>query len=154
MVRMDSFVREVFRYRMTRLELVRLARKPVTLSNGMRIAKGQMVAINLRSLHRSYEYQGEDPAEFRPWRFLGKGKAATKVAIDYLPFGMGQHACPGRFLSIQILKTVGILMATRYSKIEMINPSHAKRVLQLRIGDPYPSGLIFTSRSAPTEKEA
>ncbi|KAF8926626.1 hypothetical protein BGZ47_002618, partial [Haplosporangium gracile] len=90
MVMMDSFVREIFRYRMTRPELMHMARKPVTLSNGMRIAKGQMVIINLRSLHQSQEYQGEDPAEFRPFRFLGKAKAATKAATDYLPFGMGR----------------------------------------------------------------
>ncbi|KAG0274181.1 hypothetical protein BGZ96_004443 [Linnemannia gamsii] len=152
LVCMDSFVREVFRYRNPRLDMMHLARKPVTLSNGMKIAKGQMVAINLRSLHQSYEYQGEDPTEFRPFRFLGKAKAATKAATDFLPFGMGRHACPGRFLAIQEVKTVGALVVSRYSKIEMIDPSHKKRALLSRIGDPCPSGLIFTSRSAPTEK--
>jgi cytochrome P450 len=90
MVYMDSFVREIFRYRNTKLDMMHLAREPVTLSNGMRIAKGQMVVINLRSLHQSYEFQGEDPAKFRPWRFLGKAKAATKASVDYLPFGMGR----------------------------------------------------------------
>ncbi|KAG9068998.1 hypothetical protein KI688_009888 [Linnemannia hyalina] len=154
MAKMDSFVREIFRYRMTRLELQHMAREPVTLSNGTRIAKGQMVVINLRSLHQSYEYQGEDPAEFRPFRFLGKAKAATKAATDFLPFGMGRHACPGRFLAIQELKTVGVLMVSRYSKIEMIDPSHKKRALLSRIGEPCPSGLIFTSRTAPTKREA
>ncbi|KAG0275028.1 hypothetical protein BGZ96_003978 [Linnemannia gamsii] len=131
-----------------------LARKPVTLSNGMKIAKGQTVVINLRSMHQSVKYQGEDPAEFRPWRFLGKAKAATKAATDFLPFGIGRHVCPGRFLAVQILKTVGALMVSRYSKIEMIDPSHEKRALLSRIGDHCPSGLIFTSRSALTEKEA
>ncbi|KAF9911343.1 hypothetical protein EC991_003908 [Linnemannia zychae] len=153
MVHMDSFVREIFRYRTPRLELMHLARTPITLSNGMRIAKGQMVVANLHSLHQTHEYQGEDPTEFRPWRFLGKAKAATKAATDFLPFGMGRHACPGRFLAIQELKTVGALMVSRYSKIEMQDPSHKKRALLSRIGDPCPSGLIFTSRSASTEKE-
>jgi cytochrome P450 len=75
---------------MTWLEFMHLAREPVTLSNGMKIAKGQMVVINTRSVHQSYEYHGEDPAEFRPWRVLGKVKASTKASVDYLPFGMGR----------------------------------------------------------------
>ncbi|KAF9928108.1 hypothetical protein FBU30_002644 [Linnemannia zychae] len=155
MVHMDSFVREIFRYRTQRLDLMHLARRPVTLSNGMKIAKGQMVIMNLHSLHQTNEYQGEDPSEFRPWRFLGKAKAATKAATDFLPFGMGRHACPGRFLAIQELKTVGSLMVSRYSKIEMIKPSDRKLALLSRIGEPCPSGLIFTSRpKVPTEKEA
>lgn len=113
MVKMDSFVREIFRYRMTRLELMHLARKPVTLSNGIRIAKGQMVAINLRSLHQSSEYQGEDPTEFRPFRFLGKAKAATKAATDYLPFGMGRYVYMFHF-------SLSLLRVPRCKRKEMI----------------------------------
>ncbi|KAK3831899.1 MAG: cytochrome P450 [Linnemannia gamsii] len=155
MVHMDSFVREIFRNRTPRLDMMHLARKPVTLSNGMRIAKGQMVVVNIHSLHQTHDFQGEDPTEFRPWRFLGKAKAATKAATDFLPFGMGRHACPGRFLAIQELKTVGALVVSRYSKIEMQDPSHKKRAILSRIGDPCPSGLIFTSRSvASNDKEA
>jgi cytochrome P450 len=97
MVHMDSFVREYFRYRMERLDLVHMVRKPVTLSNGMRIAKGQMVAVNVHSLHHTKEYQGEDPTEFKPWRFVGKSKAATKAATDILPFGMGRYVYFGPF---------------------------------------------------------
>jgi len=57
-------------------------------------------------------------------------------------------------LAIQELKTVGALMVSRYSKIEMQNPEDKKKALLSRIGEPCPSGLIFTSRSAPSEKEA
>jgi cytochrome P450 len=121
MVHMDSFVREIFRYRHTRMEIMHLARKPVTLSNGMKIAKGQMVAINLRSVHRSHEYQGEDPAEFRPWRFLGKAKAATKVAKDYLPFGMGPYVDTFLFCSVRLV----LVFKLRFDGIitnRMVNP--------------------------------
>ncbi|KAF9104521.1 hypothetical protein BGX29_001764 [Mortierella sp. GBA35] len=154
MVHMDSFVREIFRYRTGRLELMHKARKPVVLSNGMMIAKGVKVVLNMHSVHQSYDYQGEDVSEFRPWRFVGKNKAATKAASDFLSFGVGKHACPGRFLAIQELKTIGALMVSKYSKIEMQNPSHRKRALLSRIGDPCPSGLIFISRSAPSENKA
>ncbi|KAG0329640.1 hypothetical protein BG004_002292 [Podila humilis] len=145
MVYMDSFVREIFRYRTERLTLTHKARKDITLSNGMVIYKGNSAVINMKSAHQSAE-QGEDVQEFRPWRFVGKPKAATKAAKDFLPFGMGKHACPGRFLAIQELKTVGVLMISRYSKIEIQDPSKTKNILRSRIGDQIATGLIFTSR--------
>ncbi|KAG0041204.1 hypothetical protein BGZ83_002170 [Gryganskiella cystojenkinii] len=147
MVKMDSFVREIFRYRMGRLALVHSARERVEFSNGMYISKGAKVITN-NSLHQAMEHQGEDPSEFRPWRFVGKTKTATKASVDYLPFGMGRHACPGRFLAIQELKTVGSLMVSKYSKIEIQDKSKTKAMLLLRIGDPFSTGLIFTSHGA------
>ncbi|KAF9290596.1 hypothetical protein BGZ68_006588 [Mortierella alpina] len=146
MVHVDSFVREIFRYRSERLQLPHLARKNVVLSNGMTIHKGRTAIINFRSVHYNNETQGDDPAEFRPWRFVGKAKAATKVSADFLAFGMGRHACPGRFLAIQELKTVCVLMVSKYSKLEIQDPSKTKKALLTRIGDPVPTGIIFTSR--------
>lgn len=90
MVKMDSFVREVFRYRTERLSLVHIARKRVVLSNGMYISEGAKAIINNHSVHQNMDMQGEDTAEFFPWRFVGKTKQATKAATDYLPFGMGK----------------------------------------------------------------
>ncbi|KAF8970278.1 hypothetical protein BGZ46_010508 [Entomortierella lignicola] len=142
---MDSFVREVFRFRTQRLDLVHRARKDVTLSNGMVISKGSSVIVNFRSAHQGPE-QGEDVTEFRPWRFVGKVKAASKAGSDYLPFGMGKHACPGRFLAIQELKTIGVLMVSKYSKIEIKDPSKTKSILLSSIGTPIDTGLTFTSR--------
>ena len=90
MVHMDSFVREMFRFRTERLMLMHQARKSVTLSNGVVIAKGQSAICNLKSAHQGPE-QGDEATEFRPWRFLGKPKTATKVGADFLPFGMGRY---------------------------------------------------------------
>ncbi|KAF9582646.1 hypothetical protein BGW38_010938 [Lunasporangiospora selenospora] len=90
--------------------------------------------------------QGENPSEFKPWRFVGKSKTATKVAPDFLPFGMGRHACPGRFLAIQELKTIGMLYVQKYSKVEIQDPSCTKKALLTRLGAPTPTGLYFTKR--------
>ncbi|KAF9190494.1 hypothetical protein BGZ51_008533 [Haplosporangium sp. Z 767] len=145
MVHMDSFVREIFRHRTERLTLAHSARKNIRLSSGIVIAKGSNVIINMRSAHMSPD-QGDDATEFQPWRFVGKSKTATKAGADFLSFGMGRHACPGRFLAIQELKTIGVLMVSKYSKIEIQDPSKTKRVLRSRIGEPSITGLIFTSR--------
>ncbi|KAF9954473.1 hypothetical protein BGZ72_004578 [Mortierella alpina] len=146
MVKMDSFVRKFFRYRTVRVGLDHMARKDVSLSNGMTIHKGRRVMINIRSVHQSYDLQGEQPTEFRPWRFVGKSKAATKASADFLPFGMGKHACPGRFLAIQELKTVGALLVSQFSNIEMEDSSKKPEALFSPIGTPVPTGLYFTSR--------
>ncbi|KAG0303693.1 hypothetical protein BGZ98_006390 [Dissophora globulifera] len=153
MVRMDSFVREIFRFRMERLSLAHLARKNVVLSNGMVISKGSKAIINMRSINQDSEMQGEDPTEFRPWRFVGKSKSATKASGDFLAFGMGRHACPGRFLAIQELKTVGSLMVQKYSKIEIQDPSKSMSILLSRLGQPLDTGLIFTSRNSSPSAE-
>ena len=76
------------RFRAERTGIPHRAKKDVVLSNGMTIHKGTMVAINMHSTHQNSDMQGENPADFRAWRFVGKGKAATKVAADFLPFGM------------------------------------------------------------------
>ncbi|KAF9343051.1 hypothetical protein BGX34_007287 [Mortierella sp. NVP85] len=145
MVRMDSFVRETFRFRTERLSLMHKARKNIKLSNGFVIAKGQTVRSSLKSAHQGPE-QGDDVMEFRPWRFLGKSKTAIKVGADFLPFSMGRHACPGRFLAIQEIKTVGVLAVSKFSKIEIQDPSKTMKSLRTNIGEPVPSGLIITSR--------
>ncbi|KAF9288598.1 hypothetical protein BGZ68_010898 [Mortierella alpina] len=146
MVKMDSFIREFFRFRSQRASLAHMAKRDVLLSNGITIHKGRKIMINVHSLHQNYDMQGEDPTEFRPWRFIGKSKAATKASTDFITFGMGKHACPGRFLAVQELKTVGVLLVSRFSNIEIQDPSKKMTALLSRIGTPVPTGLYFTSR--------
>ncbi|KAG0211437.1 hypothetical protein BGX28_007929 [Mortierella sp. GBA30] len=154
MVRMDSMVREFMRYRLERLATAHMARKDIVLPNGMTIHKGRKVIINTRSVHQDPELQGEDPTEFRPWRFVGKGKAANKASSDYLIFGMGKHACPGRFLAIQEIKTVGAMLVSKYSKIELQDPSKKTQALFSKVGEAVPTGLYFTSREIRVVNDA
>ncbi|KAF9172261.1 hypothetical protein BGX21_005194 [Mortierella sp. AD011] len=146
MVYMDSFIRELLRYRTERLSLAHLARSDVKLSNGMVIPKGRQVHVNIRSVHQDFDNQDEDPTEFHPWRFVGKSKSAAKVSKDFLRFGMGRHACPGRFLAILEMKAIGSVMVSKYSKIEIQDRSKTKKALLCELGSPIDTGLIFTSR--------
>lgn len=63
-------------------------------------------------------------------------------------FTLYRHACPGRFLAIQEIKTVGSLMISKYSKIEIQDKSKTHQSLFSGVGTLAPTGLIFTSRGA------
>ncbi|KAF9964598.1 hypothetical protein BGZ70_006216 [Mortierella alpina] len=145
--KIDSFVRETMRYQNTRLFGTHLARRDTVLSNGMKITKGSRVIGNVTSVHFSEELQGEEPFEFRPWRFVGKGKGASKAAVDLLPFGIGRHACPGRFLAVNEIKIVCALIVTKFSKLEIKEKEKTMDMLLDRLGyvNP-PSPIIMTRR--------
>ncbi|KAG0225392.1 cytochrome P450 [Mortierella sp. GBAus27b] len=146
MFKMDSIFRETMRYQMPPIMGTHKANQDVTLSNGMTITKGTRVTCNGWSVHQTEETQGEDATDFRPFRYVGKNKAATKAGPDFLPFGLGSHICPGRFLAVQDMKVFGALIVGRYSKIEILEKSKTKLMLQNRLGSTPPSPLIFTSR--------
>ncbi|KAK9719520.1 hypothetical protein K7432_004731 [Basidiobolus ranarum] len=145
MVYLDSFVREYMRYRLNMLDLAHLAQKDSQMSNGVIIPKGQLVICNLYSAHFNNSL-GENPLDFNPWRFIGQSKAASTVGADFLPFGLGKRACPGRFLSVQEIKIAIGMIVTSYSKIEFEDPVVGAQSLHSRFGAPVQTGLIFTSR--------
>ncbi|KAG0040694.1 hypothetical protein BGZ82_011232 [Podila clonocystis] len=154
MVYFDSYIREVFRYRSTRLNLTHKARKTVVFSNGQYISEGSKVIINMRSAHYNPE-QGEDVNEFKPFKYVGQtAKSPAKAATDMIFFGMGAHTCPGRFLAISEMKILGSLFLQRYSRVEFKDREAGMRRLTQIVGDPLDQALILTSRDHASTEEA
>ncbi|OZJ05603.1 hypothetical protein BZG36_01483 [Bifiguratus adelaidae] len=116
MVKLDSFVRETFRMRGDGADLPHkvISEKDCVLSNGMVVPKGEIIQLNLLEVNTDADVPGGHPEEFRPWRFVAANKNAIKVGADYLPFGMGKHACPGRFFAIQEIKTILAMIVGKY----------------------------------------
>ncbi|KAF9154230.1 hypothetical protein BG015_001484 [Linnemannia schmuckeri] len=147
MAHLDSFQREVLRCRTEALTHFHMARKETILSNGMVISKYGMMLANLTSTHaNNAAAHGLNPAKFQPWRYVGTFKTMTKVGVDFLPFGMGKHVCPGRFMASQQTKIVVSLMVSKFEKIEFQDPSQAARVLRTQHGNVASPALVFTSR--------
>ncbi|KAG2218565.1 hypothetical protein INT45_014154 [Circinella minor] len=98
LVKLDSYIREVFRH-MDDFghPHVNITKNNVVLSNGTIIRPGEEVFTNFWHLNFDPTSQPdlEDLEEFKPFRFVGRGKQSTKCSNDYLPFGLGRHACPG-----------------------------------------------------------
>src|SRR5579871_6099626 len=62
------------------------------------------VHVRVGAIHHDEELQGQNPNEFNPFRYLNKNSPATRIERNYLIFGLGKHACPGRFFAINEIK--------------------------------------------------
>lgn len=89
--------------------MMRRATKDLTLSNGLKIPKGERVWVD--TTHMLSEAVWENSAEFDPYRFTKlRGTDKDHIAhfvstsAEHVGFGHGQHACPGRFFAANELK--------------------------------------------------
>ncbi|KZS89011.1 cytochrome P450 [Sistotremastrum niveocremeum HHB9708] len=113
--KLDSFVKECQRLRGAGTgSSARMAMKDYTFSNGTFVPKGTFLFAAAVPRHKDPDVYGPDAAEFDGFRFSNmreEAGAATKhhaitTSLDYLPFGHGRHACPGRFFAVPLMKTM------------------------------------------------
>lgn len=125
LVGMDSVIRESLRLDMTpAIGMVRkvLPKEGYTYSNGLHLKQGVTVGVPTLCIHRDQDglNAGGNAAEFNGFRFsrpyqelstevtsaasgIGKYSSIT-TSEQYLPFGHGKHACPGRFFAVWEVK--------------------------------------------------
>ncbi|KAF7337632.1 Ent-kaurene oxidase [Mycena sanguinolenta] len=105
---LDSTLREVGRfYALSLVGLRRVIIKPVSLVDGTVVPSGYNIAVPFKSIHFDENVYPE-PYKFDCFRF-SKLRASehtdlkygfTTVQKEFVPFGLGKHACPGRFLRV------------------------------------------------------
>ncbi|GJJ15189.1 hypothetical protein Clacol_009465 [Clathrus columnatus] len=122
MHKLDSFFRESQRYNgISFVSLTRLALKDFTFSDGTFIPKGSLLSAATYSIHRDEE-KYPDGDKFDGFRFAkiraGEGLNTTHQFVntspDYVPFGHGKHACPGRFFAANELKAMMAYLVLNY----------------------------------------
>nr|ANC28048.1 cytochrome P450 [Polyporus umbellatus] len=144
MRKLDSFLKESMRLADgSLLNMFRKAMKDVTLSDGTRIPKGTLVAASAVVAH-SDDTRYADPTVFDPFRFArmreGDIEESDKhqlvnTSVDFITFGHGKHACPGRFFAANALKTMMAYLVLNY---DVRFEEEGKRPANIRIG---PSNL-------------
>lgn len=124
---MDSFFREVLRYDVDYLGLHHMALQDSVLSTGQIVPKGSLVVSALEQNHRDTRYLPIDPDSgeivtgdsplgvFDAYRFVDKKMKSTTIGTNLLTFGIGAHACPGRYFAANEIKYVISEMLIRYN---------------------------------------
>ncbi|KAF6744036.1 cytochrome P450 [Ephemerocybe angulata] len=136
--KLDSYMKEVGRMRgVNNVTSQRKALKDFTFSNGVVVPKGFTVGIASSAQHYDSTIY-EEPELFDPNRFLperlqekhdGRNPASAEndndpssqvkhqmVSLDtnYILFGVGRHACPGRFFAVNELKGMAAYILLNY----------------------------------------
>ncbi|CZT24228.1 uncharacterized protein RCC_09946 [Ramularia collo-cygni] len=146
LIRVDSAIRESMRYSsILETVTVRLVNDPagVTLSDGTHLPHGILIAFSQNLLHEDPRFYPKDTNSYNPFRFSApretylaqasesgdpvklakvleaKNEALIAAGPDFLGFGAGRHACPGRFFAAQEMKLALAHMLLSYDiKIE------------------------------------
>ncbi|CCL98069.1 uncharacterized protein FIBRA_00063 [Fibroporia radiculosa] len=122
MCKLDSFMRESQRLDgITALTVMRKALQSLTLSNGTYIPAGTIVSATAQSTHSDGEIY-DRPEEFDAFRFSNKREDGTEglkhqyvtTSPEFVAFGHGKHACPGRFFAVNELKVMMAYMLLNF----------------------------------------
>ncbi|KAI1793082.1 cytochrome P450 [Ganoderma leucocontextum] len=122
MWKLDSLFRESSRHHGINLtSLTRKTMKDITLNDGTFIPKGTLVVAAAQPTHLD-ESNCVDAGVFDPFRFAkmreDEGEALkhqfVNTSVDYISFGHGKHACPGRFFAANELKALLAYIIVNY----------------------------------------
>lgn len=106
---LEACIKETQRLKpQTLTNLDRLALRPITLPNGLRLPKGTMISVD-QSTMWSEQTWGEDAMDWNPLHWLKHNTTTGEAEFDghdklvnssdrHFAFGKGRFICPGRFL--------------------------------------------------------
>ncbi|KAI8342479.1 cytochrome P450 [Chlamydoabsidia padenii] len=125
LVKMDSIIQETTRLRNEFISLphMNISNKTIILSGGAMIRPGESAFVNHYANHHDETLQkvSDNIDMFEPYRYVNQGRNSTKLGEDFILFGMGKHACPGRWFAIQEIKTILSLLIRDY-KVSPVGP--------------------------------
>ncbi|KAM5530553.1 hypothetical protein V8D89_015788 [Ganoderma adspersum] len=145
MWKLDSVFRESSRhYGISLIGLPRKVIKDITLHDGTFIPKGTVVAAAAHATHHD-ESNYSNADVLVPFRFArvreregeGSKHQFVKTSVDFVPFGHGRQACPGRFFAASELKAMLAYIILNYD-------------LKLGGDGKRPANLSFTSQIVPS----
>ncbi|ORX70393.1 cytochrome P450 [Basidiobolus meristosporus CBS 931.73] len=135
---LDSFIREVLRHGDHMLGMRRKSVDVMEFSNGYQIPPGRTI---LPQFYHTNMVTGED---FDPFQFAANGRLASGGGNGFITFGLGKHACPGRWFAILAIK---IILATVIQNYDLksvsgkhVEPWYALGMFTMTAKEP----LIFT----------
>ncbi|KAK8024334.1 cytochrome P450 [Apiospora rasikravindrae] len=113
LVLLDSFIREVMRTRGDTLGCVRQTTRPVQVGPYVIPAKA-MCMMPISRAHQHPDNYGTTGGVFDGFQWQKLGRQATQIGPDFLTFGLGKWACPGRQLAVHEIKIVLYALLSRF----------------------------------------
>ncbi|KIL65509.1 hypothetical protein M378DRAFT_76984, partial [Amanita muscaria Koide BX008] len=156
--KVDSFIKESLR--LSNFALVTMSRKALrdfTFSDGTTIPAGSTMAVPFNGVNTDpNDYS--DPSVFDGFRFeklRGQDGESmkhqiTSLGVDYILFGNGRHACPGRFFVANELKVMLAHVVMNYD-VKMADGKGRPRNWQFgfRRAPDTTAQILFRKRRAP-----
>ncbi|KAM6503705.1 Cytochrome P450 [Amanita muscaria] len=157
--KVDSFIKESLR--LSNFALVTMSRKALrdfTFSDGTTIPAGSTMAVPFNGVNTdANDYS--DPSVFDGFRFEklreqdgeSMKHQITSLGVDYILFGNGRHACPGRFFVANELKVMLAHVVMNYD-VKMADGKGRPRNWQFgfRRAPDTTAQILFRKRHAPT----
>lgn len=138
------------------VQMGRVARQPFTFSDGTFIPQGTHLRVAVQATHLDDAYY-TDPSAFDPFRFANKMDQQNKTRkldmvtthANFVAFGHGRHACPGRFFAAEMLKlTLAHIIMNYDVKLE---GDHPKNIWIVATCIPSPTGEVMFRRRKPED---
>ncbi|RIA99441.1 cytochrome P450 [Glomus cerebriforme] len=144
MVKMGNFIKEALRVNWHDVSLSHKVVVPeFTFGNGYQVPKGRVFKIFTQQIHHDPKAYGPTPEKFNPNNH--KNSLAHRPERNFLAFGMGREACPGRFFAVNELKVALHFIILKYN----VKNVSGKRIKPKRIGGfvlPSDDGMIFEKK--------
>jgi len=113
--RIDSFLREAQRLNGPNATSIwRKTLKPITFSTGVTVPAGVFLSAAPTATQLDDQHY-ENPSDFYPWRFTdSNSRSFVSTSVDYITFGQGKHACPGRHFAAYEMKLMLAYIVLNY----------------------------------------
>jgi cytochrome P450 len=118
---LDAVIKESLRIRPVIPGVGRVVKNEAFQLNGYRIPPGVEINPSIRMIHRRSDLY-EDPASFRPERFLGPDAPDT---YTWIPFGGGTRRCLGASFALMEMRVV-LRRVLQRSALRATSPEHDK----------------------------
>ena len=145
---MDSLIRESIRYNPigeTGLERAVGKKGGFTFSNGVHVPQGALLAAPIKAYQRD---EAAYPGGFNPRRFMEDPEhpKMTDISPNFLNFGLGRGACPGRFFTSNLLKLTLTHLLLEYDFVRL--EKRPENVRKVTLDEPCGRHLITLKKRA------
>lgn len=113
MTLMDSFIREVLRTKGDSWGPVRQTTQPVRVGPYV-LPKGAMCIVLISRAHQHPDNYGDQGRVFDGFQWQQKQRPAVQGNPEFLTFGLGRWACPGRHLAIHEIKIILYMFFSKF----------------------------------------